>query len=90
MRQRFWYIDRRNEIKTRPFNRVGIDYCGPFNIKERKYRNQRRLKVHVSIFVCTTIKAIQIEVVSDLNTEGFLGAQSIYSDNATNFQVARN
>ena len=132
MRQRFWPIDGRNQIKklirkcincfrakpilanpkmgnlpgarvikTRPFNRVGIDYCGPFYIKERKYRNQRKLKVYVSVFVCMTIKAIHIEVVSDLSTEGFLGAlrrfisrrgkpQSIYSDNATNFQGARN
>ena len=48
-----------------------------------------------------TIKAIHIEVVRDLSTEGFLRTfrrfmsrrgkpQSIYSDNATNFEGARN
>lgn len=88
-------------IKVRPFYHVGIDYCGPFYIKERKYRNQKRIKAYVAVFVCMTIKAIHIEVVSDLSTEGFLGAlkrfiarrgkpASIYCDNATNFQGARN
>lgn len=37
--------------QTRPFNRVGIDYCGPFFIKERKYRNKKKIKVYVCIFV---------------------------------------
>ena len=132
MRQKFWPIDGRNQIKkiirkcidlfrakliladpkmgnlpgvrvikTRPFNCVGVDCCGLFYIKEQKYRNRKKIKVHVSVFICMTIKAIHVEVVRDLSTEGFLGTlrrfmsrrgkpQSIYSDNATNFQGARN
>ena len=87
-------------IKTRPFNCVGVDYCGLFYIKERKYRNRKKIKVHVSVLIYMTIKAIHIEVV-DLSMEGFLGTlrrfifrlgkpQSIYSDNPTNFQGDRN
>jgi len=84
-----------------PFTSVGIDYCGPFFIKERKHRNRTRIKVYVCVFVCMLIKAIHLEVVSDLTTEGFLAAlrrfiarrglpQHIYSDNGSNFIGANN
>ncbi|XP_011883943.1 PREDICTED: uncharacterized protein LOC105571080 [Vollenhovia emeryi] len=79
-----------------PFANTGIDFCGPFYIKEKKHRNRNRVKVYVCVFVCMAIKAIHLEVVSDLTTEGFLGAlrrfsarrglpERIYSDNGTNF-----
>lgn len=29
----------------RPFTNIGIDYCGPFYIKERRDRNRRKVKV---------------------------------------------
>ncbi|CAK9826901.1 hypothetical protein ANTRET_LOCUS4669 [Anthophora retusa] len=85
----------------RPFQTTGIDYCGPFFIKERKYRNTKRLKVYVAVFVCFATKAIHLELVSDLSTDAFLAslrrffarrgfAQTIYSDNATNFVGAKN
>ena len=78
-----------------------MDYCGPFYIKERKYRNQRKIKVYVSVYFCIAVKAIYFELVSDLIAESYIGALkrfisrrgkpvSIYSDNATNFQGARN
>ncbi|XP_076686036.1 uncharacterized protein LOC143378082 [Andrena cerasifolii] len=85
----------------RPFQVVGVDYCGPFFIKEKKYRNTRKLKVYVAVFVCFATKAIHLEIVSDLSTEAFLAslkrffarrgyAHTIYSDNATNFVGAKN
>lgn len=81
---------------VRPFTNVGVDYCGPFLIKEKKFRNRKMIKVYVAIFICMTIKAVHIEIVSELSTEGFLAAlkrfvarrgicKSIYSDNGTNF-----
>lgn len=84
-----------------PFTNTGIDFCGPFCIKERKFRNRSRIKVYVCIFVCMSIKAIHIEVVSDLTSDGFLAAlrrfmtrrglpKHIYSDNGTNFVDANN
>lgn len=53
-------------------------------------------KAHICIFICFSTKAIHIELVYDLTTEGFIAAlkrfisrrgicQHIYSDNATNF-----
>ena len=85
----------------RPFLVSGIDYCGPFYIKEKRHRNRTKVKIYIAVFVCFATKAIHIELVSDLTTESFLAALSrffsrrgkcsdIYSDNATNFAGAKN
>ncbi|XP_033363319.1 uncharacterized protein LOC117241540, partial [Bombus vosnesenskii] len=87
--------------ESRPFINVGIDYCGPFYIKERKDRNRRKIKVYVAIFVCLAVKAVHIELVSDLTSEAFIAALrrfiarrgfcvTISSDNGTNFVGANN
>lgn len=39
-----------------PFANTGIDFCGPFFIKEKKYRTRARLKIYVCVFVCMTIR----------------------------------
>jgi hypothetical protein len=85
----------------RVFTNVGVDFCGPFYIKEKKYRNRTRLKAYVCVFVCLTIKAVHFELVSDLSSDGFIAAlrrfaarrglpSHIYSDNGTNFVGANN
>ncbi|XP_076384529.1 uncharacterized protein LOC143263451 [Megalopta genalis] len=85
----------------RPFSNCGVDYCGPFHIKERRHRNRTRLKVFVAVFICFSTKAVHLEVVSDMTTEAFIGAlrrfisrrgicKNIYSDNGTNFVGANN
>ncbi|XP_076650259.1 uncharacterized protein LOC143357625 [Halictus rubicundus] len=82
--------------EDRPFSNVGIDYCGPFYIKEKKFRNRNRVKVYVAVFVCLAVKAVHMELVSDMTTEGFLAAlrrfiarrgkcRAIHSDNGSNF-----
>ncbi|XP_011859009.1 PREDICTED: uncharacterized protein LOC105556522 [Vollenhovia emeryi] len=86
---------------TTPFDNTGIDFCGPFYIKEKKYRNQKRIKVYVCVFVCMAVKAVHLEIVSDMTTDGFLAAlrrfiarrgipTRVYSDNGTNFAGANN
>ncbi|XP_015123415.1 uncharacterized protein LOC107045605 [Diachasma alloeum] len=86
---------------TRAFTNVGVDYCGPFHVKETKYRNRVAIKVYVAVFVCLAVKAVHLEVVSDLTTEAFIGALRrfigrrgrpviIQSDNGTNFVGANN
>ena len=59
--------------ESRPFTNVGIDYCGPFYIKERRDRNRRKIKIYAAIFVCLATKAVHIELVSDLTTDSFRG-----------------
>lgn len=81
---------------TRPFSNVGVDYCGPLYIKEKRHRNRNKIKVYVSVFVCMSTKAVHLELVSDLTSEAFIGclkrlfsrrgiSETISSDNATNF-----
>lgn len=86
---------------VRPFSNVGIDYAGPLAIKEGKRRNARASKCYLAIFVCMAVKAVHVEVVSDLSTPAFIAAlqrfvsrrgvpMNIYSDCGTNFQGADN
>ncbi|XP_015123394.1 uncharacterized protein LOC107045592 [Diachasma alloeum] len=83
------------------FVNVGVDYRGPCFLKEKKHRNRGRVKVWVAVFVCMTVKAVYLEVVSDLTTEGFMAALKrfiarrgkplhLYSDNGSNFIGAHN
>ncbi|XP_043471735.1 uncharacterized protein LOC122504617 [Leptopilina heterotoma] len=84
-----------------PFLNVGVDFCGPFYIKEHRHRNRTKLKTYVAVFVCFATKAVHLELASDLSTEAFLAclkrffarkglSQSIHSDNATNFVGTNN
>jgi hypothetical protein len=91
-----------NRVKfERPFLVVGIDYCGPLYIKEKKHRNTKRLKTYAALFVRFSTQAVHVELVSDLTPEAFLAAlrrffarcgkcTDIYSDNASTFTGANN
>ena len=83
----------------RPFSIIGLDYAGPFPILFSKGRGAKSTKGYVAIFICVIVKAVHIEVVSDLTSESFMAAYSrfsarrglsstIYSDNGTTFKGA--
>lgn len=86
----------------RPFVHCGIDYAGPFNIRESKRRgNIPIIKTYVAVFVCFQTKAVHLELVSNLSTEAFMAAfrrfcsrrgacAHVYSDNGTNLVEAAN
>ncbi|XP_055906323.1 uncharacterized protein LOC129941659 [Eupeodes corollae] len=85
---------------ARAFLKSGVDFCGPFQTTY-KLRRQRTSKSYVAVFVCFVVKAVHLEVVSDLTTEGFIAAlkrfvarrglcKDLYCDNGTNFVGARN
>ncbi|XP_029672102.1 uncharacterized protein LOC115240850 [Formica exsecta] len=85
---------------SRPFSHCGVDYAGPVILREGKRRNARNHKAYISIFVCFATKGVYIELVSDLTSEGFIGAlrrfisrrgkpSCIYSDNGTAFVRAQ-
>ena len=93
-------LPKNRTVFERAFLHTGIDYCGPFYIKERKFRNRSKVKIYAAVFVCFATKAIHIEIVSDLTSEAFLAclkrffarrgkSSDLYSDNATNFQGAQ-
>ncbi|XP_018402067.1 PREDICTED: uncharacterized protein LOC108779200 [Cyphomyrmex costatus] len=94
-------LPRDRFVCSRPFANSGVDYCGPFLIKEKMHRNRGKIKVYVSVFICLSSKAVHLELVSDLTTESFLAtlkrffsrrgkSNLILSDNATNFVGAKN
>lgn len=79
---------------------TGIDYIGPFLLKDKKGRGSKTSKCYVSLFVCFVTKAIHLEVVTDLTTEAFIAAfrrftsrrgkpHTVYSDNGKNFVGAQ-
>ncbi|XP_026481936.1 uncharacterized protein LOC113389088 [Ctenocephalides felis] len=84
-----------------PFNNVGLDYAGPFIIKDRITRGAKFIKVYICIFIYMCTKAIHLDLVCDLSTESFLQTlkrfiarrglpSNIFSDNATTFVGANN
>lgn len=90
---------RVNELRA--FQSVCIDYAGPFMITMSKARGIKSTKAYVCVFVCCTVKAIHLELVSDLTSEAFLAAfqrfvgrrgpcYEIHSDQGTNLVGAFN
>ncbi|XP_075162833.1 uncharacterized protein LOC142235462 [Haematobia irritans] len=81
---------------SRPFANTGVDFAGPFDLKNFAGRGCRITKGYICLYVCFATKAIHLEAVSDLSTPDFLAALTrfvsrrgcpnrIYSDNGRNF-----
>ena len=81
------------------FENVGVDYAGPLYVKYGSVRKPIVLKSYVCVFVSLSVKAVHLELVSDLTTEAFIAAlrrfmarrghpSMIWSDNGTNFRGA--
>ena len=82
----------RLQIDQPPFSHVGVDYFGPFQVKQ----GRALVKRYGCVFTCMTVRAIHIEVSHSLTTDSFLCALrrfisrrgkpiKIYSDCGTNF-----
>lgn len=80
----------------RPFTNVSLDYAGPIRIKSGTLRAAKVVKAYIAIFVCMAIKAIHVELVSNMTANAFISAlrrfsarrgkpSRIYTDNGTNF-----
>ena len=78
------------------FDKVGIDYAGPFYVKYGSIRKPTVVKAYVCLFVSLSVKAVHIESVSDMTTDAFIAAlrrfmarrgkpSLIWSDHGTNF-----
>lgn len=86
---------------NRAFLHVGIDFAGPFQMRESLRRKAAIGKAYLCVFVCMGTKAIHLEIVTALSTDAFLAAfnrfiarrglpEQCYSDCGTNFQGAAN
>ena len=78
------------------FEHVGVDYAGPVMIKRGSVRKPTLVKAYISVFVSLTVRAVHLELVSDLTTEAFVAAlrrfmarrgkpSLLWSDNGSNF-----
>ena len=82
--------------EARPFSCTGVDFAGPMFIREDE---DRRDKVYLALFTCTSTRAVHLELCPDLSTDAFLRSLSrmgarrgtpsvLISDNAQTFKAA--
>lgn len=81
---------------NRPFFDVGMDYGGPFMVRESRRRGARSNKIYLAVFVCMSVNAVHLETVSNISTDAFLATldrfvarrgipNSMYTDCGTNY-----
>ena len=49
------------------FDRVGVDYAGPVHVKYGYTRKPTVIKSYICLFVSLSVKAVHMELVSDLS-----------------------
>ena len=54
------------------FEKVGIDYAGPIHVQYGYKRKPTIVKTYICVFVSLTIKAVHLELVSDLTVKPLL------------------
>ena len=85
----------------RPFLHCGVDYAGPYTIRQFKGKGGKTWKCYFALFVCMSTKACHLESVTELSTEAFIAtfkrfisrrgpSSHMYSDCGTNFVGADN
>ena len=81
--------------QAEPFNRVGVDFAGPFLVKEKEGKMS---KAYLALFSCCVTRALHLELVPDMNTSTFVNCfrrfcarrgtpQIVVSDNAKTFKA---
>lgn len=79
-----------------PFIKCGVDYAGPMYVLNKKGKGSRLEKCYLCLFVCLSTRALHLELVTSLSSEGYILALKrfisrrgkpslIYSDHGRNF-----
>lgn len=103
---------RRNTVKPKPqvmgqlplqritpgivFEKVGVDFAGPVYLKLGHTRKPTIVKSYISVFVAMSVKAVHLELVSDMTSAAFIAClrrfvarrgkpSTIWSDHGSNF-----
>lgn len=93
-------LPRHRITNIRPFLIVGVDYCRPLFLKEKRHRNCAKIKTFVAVFVCFSTRAVHLEIVDDLTTEACMASlkcffarqgksSHLYSDKREEFRRCR-
>ena len=78
------------------FYQTGADFAGPIMVKRGYTRARTLVKTYICVFICMATKAVHLEVVQDLSSDGFLATlrcfvarrgcpETLTTDNGTNF-----
>ena len=78
------------------FENISVDYAGPVYINDGLVCKPTIVKAYISVFVALSVKAVHLELFSDLTTEVFIATlrrfiahrgrpSTIWSDHGTNF-----
>jgi hypothetical protein len=59
---------------ARPFLSFGVHYAGPFYGKQRSLGSKIQVKSYVAIFICIAVKAVHLELVSNLSSDALMAA----------------
>ena len=84
--------EERTEAGGKPFDHTGVDYFGPFFVKQ----GHSQVKRYGVVFTCLAIRAVHLEVADSLSTDSFLcalrrfvarrgGVKTLRSDQGSNF-----
>lgn len=57
---------------SRPFSSTEVDFVGPFNTKCTRHRSTHHYKSYLAVYVCCAIRAVHLELTSDLTISKFL------------------
>ena len=91
----------RSRANQPAFSDTGMDFAGPFEIRQGYTRKPVRIEAHICIFVCMATKDVHLEVTSDLKTDSFVAClrrfvarrncpKTLRCDNGPNYTGARN
>ena len=58
-------LPRNRATPLAPFSHTGVDFAGPFLVHHLE-RGISSKKVYLAVFICFSIKAVHLELVSDL------------------------
>ena len=83
--------------RSAPFKYTGLDYLGPIYARDEE---EGKKKICICLFTCIVIRAVHLEVVSDMSAEKFIMAlrrfisrrgkpDEIILDNASQFKVVK-
>ena len=83
------------------FEKTGLNYAGPIHVKYGHVRKPVIVKAYVRVFVSLAVKAVHLELVSDLTSDAFIAClhrfvscrgypSLLWSDHGTNFVGAKN
>ncbi len=100
LQQRMGMLPSYRTTPAPPFDNTGVDFAGPFVIRQGYTRKPTLVKTYAAVFVCMCTKAVHLELCSSLSTDDFLATlqrfiarrgcpSHIFSDNGTNFLGAR-